>query len=67
MRVAAYVTDNNLIPSGQRDDCIALTYWVKLADMKDYLMQTEMLTDKLEKEIFKSGTIFVIGKKKYYE
>ena len=27
-----------------------LTYWVKLADMKDHLMETETLTDKLKEK-----------------
>ena len=107
MRVAAYVTENNLIPDEQMDDCIALaimhdlledteyhisdkmdqylsdclrlitkpkeqdyieyiknirehadmyqlTYWVKLADMKDHLIQTETLTDKLKEKYLKA-------------
>lgn len=104
MRVAAYVTDDNLIPDDKKDDCIVLAimhdlledtkidistfsinyyledclriltkdseityeeyiknikdkytyrpeaYWVKLADIKDHLCQTETLTDKLKEK-----------------
>lgn len=104
MRVAAYVTNDNLIPEHKKDDCVVLAimhdlledtefdlskfsmncgmkdclriltkdsegtyeeyikhikneyvyhpeaYWVKLADIKDHLCQTETLTDKLKEK-----------------
>ena len=104
MRVAAYVTDDNLIPDDKKDNCVVLAimhdlledtkfelskfsinyyledclqiltrdaettyeeyiknikdkytyrpeaYWVKLADIKDYLCQTETLTEKLKEK-----------------
>lgn len=101
MRVAAYVTEDNLIPNGNLENCVVLAilhdlledtdfktpnmfgyyiancleiitkkkedtydkylknikrmyvsrpeaYWVKLADIKDHLCQTETLTDELK-------------------
>jgi len=108
MRVAAYVSDDNLIPDGKRDDCMVLdvmhdllkdtkynissfnmnygmkeclriltkdsestyeeyikrikdnypyrpeAYWVKLADIKDHLTQTETLTDKLKEKYLRA-------------
>lgn len=104
MRVAAYVSNDNLIPEHKKDDCVVLAvmhdlledtkfnlasismngylkdclkiltkakdktyeeyikhikdeylyhpevYWVKLADIKDHLCQTETLTDKLKEK-----------------
>jgi len=35
-------------------DMYELAYWVKLADMKDHLMQTETLTDKLKEKYLKA-------------
>lgn len=104
MRVAAYVTNDNLIPDDKKDNCVVLAimhdlledtkfnistfsinyylkdclqiltkdteipyekyikniknkytyrpeaYWVKLADIKDHLCQTETLTEKLKEK-----------------
>ena len=101
MRVAAYVSNDNLIPDDKKDNCVVLAimhdlledtkfnlsisfylkdclkiltkskdktyeeyikkikdeylyhpeaYWVKLADIKDHLCQTETLTDKLKEK-----------------
>lgn len=61
LRVATYVSENTFIPYDLRDECCQrfkkyntndylCAYWVKLADMKDYLSLTNTLTDRLKEK-----------------